>query len=84
MIPEYPTLCDLCKHRLDIGSCAAFASIPGGILTRGYQIHLEPLPGDNGIRYARADAEQLKLLGYSEADAKIIEGFWANVMEGHL
>ena len=56
-IPVYSPVCVLCRHlRLDKErSCAAFPgdkAIPLPIWS-GENSHMEPYPGDNGIRFER-------------------------------
>jgi hypothetical protein len=49
------TQCFNCKHYWGIGGCEAYPDgIPDAIVT-GIHDHTKPFPGDNGIRFNRAE-----------------------------
>jgi len=55
-IPPYSPVCTFCRHATGFRSCAAFGAgeIPLPIWN-GQNDHTEPYPGDNGIRFERAE-----------------------------
>lgn len=80
MIPAWPILCELCKHRTHGGYCKAFPlgsrGIPQSILD-GRVAHLDKAPGDHGIQYER-NPDVAKEFGYQPDEVTDIESFWTN------
>lgn len=55
-IPQYSPVCSYCKHATGFRQCGAFGSKPIPLpIWNGQNDHAEPYPGDNGIRFERAE-----------------------------
>ncbi len=82
-MPLGATLCAFCKHRSKATlSCAAYPDeIPAAIFGYGTLLHFDPLPGDHGIQYERADQEELERRGLDTVYAKEMESYWRHLKE---